>query len=70
MKNFTVARFWLFGFALLAVAIVPRGARAMVAWTATMEKGDLSEWNGQNNPTKKLADGTVRKNIEVLGEQW
>jgi len=69
MKNFAVARVLSFGLAFLAIAVVPGGARATVVWTATMEKGDLSEWNGQNNPTKKLADGTVRQNIEVLGEK-
>ncbi|HEY2732130.1 MAG TPA: heparin lyase I family protein [Polyangia bacterium] len=69
MKNLAVARLSSFGLAFLAIAVVPRGARATVVWTATMEKGDLSEWNGQNNPTKKLADGTTRQNIEVLGEK-
>jgi hypothetical protein len=69
MKNLAVARLLLFGLASLAIAAVPRGARATVVWTATMEKGDLSEWSGENNPTKTLADGTVRKNIEVLGEK-
>ena len=39
-------------------------ARAAVAWTATFEKGDLSEWKPGVNGT----NGT-RQNVEVLGEQ-
>ena len=42
----------------------PRFARAAVVWTATFEKGDLSEWTPGINGTK----GT-RKNVEVLGEK-
>jgi hypothetical protein len=35
-----------------------------------MEKGDLSEWNGgQVNATKKLPDGTIRKNLEVVSDK-
>jgi MYXO-CTERM domain-containing protein len=39
-------------------------ARAAVAWTATFENGDLSEWMPGINPTKG-----DRKNVEVLGEK-
>ncbi|HEY2729314.1 MAG TPA: heparin lyase I family protein [Polyangia bacterium] len=48
-------------FGLLPVAGTAHGA---VVWTATFEKGDLSEWSPGINATK----GT-RKNVEVLGEQ-
>jgi MYXO-CTERM domain-containing protein len=51
------------------LAFWPRSARATVAWTATHESGNLSEWTLGPNPTKTLPDGTVRKNVEVLGEQ-
>ena len=51
--------------ALLALA-APTAAHAAVAWTATFEKGDASEWMPGTNP--KGPDG-VRKNFEVLGEQ-
>jgi hypothetical protein len=37
-------------------------ARATVVWTATMEKGDLSEWTSQTNGTIHL-DAGVRTNI-------
>jgi len=51
----------------LAVGLAfPATAHAAVAWTATFEKGDSSEWMPGTNP--KGPDG-VRKNFEVLGEQ-
>jgi MYXO-CTERM domain-containing protein len=48
----------------LAVVGVVGSARAAVTWTATFEKGDLSEWTPGINGTKG-----DRKNVEVLGEQ-
>src|SRR5882762_10141617 len=51
-------------FTSLAALSLPGRAGAAVVWTATFEKGDLSEWSPGVNPTK----GT-RKNVEVLGEQ-
>ncbi len=53
------------GFAVLAALIVPASVHATVVWTATMEKGDLSEWTSQTNGTITLADGGVRTNIEA-----
>jgi MYXO-CTERM domain-containing protein len=51
-------------FACLVALTLPGVATAAVVWTATFEKGDLSEWQAGVNGTK----GT-RKNVEVLGEQ-
>src|SRR5260221_2135536 len=51
-------------FTSLAALSLPGRAGAAVVWTATFEKGDLSEWTPGVNGTK----GT-RKNVEVLGEQ-
>jgi hypothetical protein len=51
-------------------AFWPRSARATVAWTATHESGNLSEWTLGPNPTKTLPDGSVRKNVEVVSEQF
>jgi hypothetical protein len=34
-----------------------------------METGDFSEWNGEVNATKKLPDGTTRKNLEVVSDK-
>lgn len=48
----------------LAVYGAPAVASAAVAWTATFETGDLSEWKPGINNTKG-----DRKNVEVLGEQ-
>src|SRR5438477_2286075 len=48
----------------LAVIALAGRADAAVVWTATLEKGDLSEWMPGVNATK----GT-RQNVEVLGEQ-
>src|SRR6187200_1425090 len=48
----------------LAALCAPVPARAAVAWTATFENGDLSEWMPGINPTKG-----DRKNVEVLGEK-
>jgi hypothetical protein len=48
----------------LGAIAAPAAARATVVWTATMEKGDLSEWTSTTNGTKAL-DGGVRKNIEA-----
>ncbi|HVR03940.1 MAG TPA: heparin lyase I family protein [Polyangia bacterium] len=63
MKNFvrscSVSLVALFGPMLIAGT-----ARGAVVWTATFEKGDLSEWSPGINATK----GT-RQNVEVLGEQ-
>ncbi|HEY2730009.1 MAG TPA: heparin lyase I family protein [Polyangia bacterium] len=72
MKN--SARSWptfvaLFVALLGAFLAFPEPARATVVWTSTLEKGDLSEWSPGVNPTKTLPGGTVRKNVEVLGEQ-
>ena len=55
--------------ALLAAAALTTPASATVVWTATLEKGDLSEWMSGPNPTKTLPGGVVRKNVEVVGEQ-
>jgi MYXO-CTERM domain-containing protein len=52
-----------------ALTAVSTPARATVVWTATLEKGDLSEWTSTTNGTKTLPDGSVRKNIEVVGEK-
>jgi hypothetical protein len=60
MKNFVRPSHVLFAITLLS----PAAARAAVVWTATFEKGDLSEWTPGINGTK----GT-RKNVEVLGEK-
>ena len=58
---------------MLIAGLVPLAlatpARGTVNWTSTFEKGDLSEWGAGINDTKTLADGTVRHNVEVLGEQ-
>ena len=62
MKNFV--RAWSVVIACLSPLALTGPARAAVVWTATFEKGDLSEWNGGTNPTKG-----ARKNVEVLGEQ-
>jgi hypothetical protein len=51
-----------------AALALPAAARATVVWTATMEKGDLSEWTSQTNGTKAL-DGSVRANIEASTER-
>lgn len=56
-------------FALSSLMLLSRPSRAAVVWTATHEAGDLKEWNGGANLTKTLADQTVRKNVEVVGEQ-
>ena len=48
----------------LGLLLLAAPARATVVWTATMEKGDLSEWTSQTNGTKVL-DGGVRVNIEA-----
>ncbi len=63
MKN------WLFALAFVLVAASASSARATVVWTATLEKGDLSEWTSTTNGTKTLPDGGVRNNIEVVGER-
>jgi hypothetical protein len=61
---------WPTLFALVGATVaLAAPARATVVWTSTFEKGDLSEWSPGVNPTKTLAGGTVRKNVEVLGEQ-
>ena len=52
----------------MAVLALPGLARAAVVWTATMEKGDLSEWTSQTNGTKAL-DGSVRVNIAASTEK-
>jgi hypothetical protein len=49
----------------LGIFARPPAAHATVVWTATMEKGDLSEWTSTTNGTKTLADGGVRTNIEA-----
>jgi MYXO-CTERM domain-containing protein len=67
MRNFIRRRLCLL--TLLAATALTTPARATVVWTATLEKGDLSEWGSGPNPTKTLPDGTVRKNVEVVGEQ-
>ncbi|HEX3696406.1 MAG TPA: heparin lyase I family protein [Polyangia bacterium] len=67
MSNLAVKRTFVALSVLSAVAL-PAVAHATVVWTATMEKGDLSEWNGSTDPTKNLPDGTVRKNIEVVSD--
>jgi hypothetical protein len=54
---------------LSVVMALPHVAHAAVVWSATHEAGDLKEWSGGTNPTKTLPDKTVRKNVEVLGEQ-
>jgi hypothetical protein len=56
-------------FTLSLLAALPRLAHAAIVWKATHEAGDLKEWTGGTNPTKTLPDNTVRKNVEVLGEQ-
>ncbi len=57
----------LSGGSLLLTALgYPAAAHAAVAWTATFEQGDASEWMPGTNP--KGPDG-VRKNFEVLSEQ-
>jgi hypothetical protein len=48
----------------VAALAMPGLARATVVWTATMEKGDLSEWTSQTNGMITL-DGSVRTNIEA-----
>jgi hypothetical protein len=55
--------------AVLGALAASARAHATVAWTSTFETGDMSEWSGGTNPTKVLANGTVRKNVEVLGEE-
>jgi MYXO-CTERM domain-containing protein len=68
MKN--SARSWPILVALVGGSLaLAAPARATVVWTSTLEKGDLSEWSPGVNATKTLAGGTVRKNVEVLGEQ-
>src|SRR5438309_1261448 len=52
----------------IAALALPLAVRATVVWTATMEKGDLSEWTSQTNGTKVL-DGSVRTNIEASTEK-
>src|SRR5882762_9763053 len=59
----------VFLLASLSLTTLPRLARATVVWTATHESGNVSEWMSGPNPTKMLADGGVRKNLEVVGEQ-
>ena len=56
------------GFVAFAALVVPASVRATVVWTATMEKGDLSEWTSQTNGTKML-DGGVRVNIAASTER-
>jgi hypothetical protein len=60
--------FWLASLAGLSVLAVSIAAGAAVVWTSTFEKGDLSEWGTPNNRTRTLPDGTVRTNIEVVGD--
>jgi hypothetical protein len=67
MKNFIRSLSVLFAF--LAPLSVAGRASATVVWTATFEKGDLSEWAPGTDATTMLADGGVRQNVEVLGEQ-
>jgi hypothetical protein len=57
---------WLSALACLSAVALPGRANATVTWTATFEKGDLSEWRPGINGTQP--NGT-RKNVEVLGEQ-
>ncbi|HEY2901371.1 MAG TPA: heparin lyase I family protein [Polyangia bacterium] len=66
MQSNPVFRSWLFVVCAVACGLfaASRPAQAMVVWTSTFEKGDLSEWTPGTNPTK----GT-RKNVEVLGEK-
>jgi hypothetical protein len=52
----------------VAVLALPALGHATVVWTATMEKGDLSEWTSQTNGTKVL-DGGVRVNIAASTEK-
>jgi hypothetical protein len=47
-----------------ALAVAP--ARAAVVWSASFEKGDVSEWMPGINA---LGPDKARKNVEVLGEQ-
>lgn len=57
------------GLSTLAIA---GPARATVAWTSGFEPGPsalMTEWSPGINATKKLADGSTRRNVEVLGEQ-
>ena len=56
-------------FTLSLLTALPGVARATVVWTATHEGGDLKEWGGGVNLTKTLPDKTIRKNVEILGEQ-
>jgi hypothetical protein len=65
----TVVRLVTIGVVALAALIAPTSAGATIVWTATMEKGDLSEWTSQTNGTITLADGGVRTNIEASTER-
>src|SRR5260370_39792216 len=59
---------WLPPLVSLSSLVMSGAAHATVVWPSTFEKGDLSERGTPNNRTKTLPDGTIRTNIEVVGE--
>src|SRR5262245_26591958 len=63
MRQYSLRRLSAFVTGLSIIGLAG-SANAAPTWTATFEKGDLSEWTPGVNTTK----GT-RKNVEVLGEQ-